>query len=127
MSSSYTLLVPLMLVSTISFLLLAKVTLYEKQMLNRLASPAHIGEFARGLLDRMTVRDAARKKPVSVIAENMLGAGDGEGREVQIPAELGEALAAVFSEPAYASLRGGLFRLDQGHGTIQVPAVSFHR
>ena len=45
----------------------------------------------------------------------MLGAGDGEGREVQIPAELGEALAAVFSEPAYASLRGGLFRLDQGH------------
>jgi len=30
----------------------------------------------------------------------MLGAGDGEGREVQIPAELGEALAAVFSEPA---------------------------
>ena len=45
----------------------------------------------------------------------MLGTGDGEGREVQIPAELGEALAAVFSEPAYASLRGGLFRLDQGH------------
>lgn len=71
MSSSYTLLVPLMLVSTISFLLLSKVTLYEKQMLNRLSSPAHIGEFARGLLDRMTVQDAARKKPVSVIAENM--------------------------------------------------------
>lgn len=41
--------------------------------------------------------------------------GDGEGREVQIPAELGEALAGVFSEPAYASLRGALFRLDQGH------------
>ncbi len=37
----------------------------------QLASPAHIGEFARGLLDRMAVRDAARKKPVSVIAENM--------------------------------------------------------
>lgn len=37
----------------------------------RLASPAHIGEFARGLLDRMAVRNAARKKPVSVIAENM--------------------------------------------------------
>jgi molybdate transport system regulatory protein len=45
----------------------------------------------------------------------MLGTGDGEGREVQIPAELGEALSAVFSEPAYASLRGTLFRLDQGH------------
>lgn len=43
------------------------------------------------------------------------GGGDGEGREVQIPAELGEALSGVFSEPAYASLRGNLFRLDQGH------------
>jgi molybdate transport system regulatory protein len=45
----------------------------------------------------------------------MLGGGDGEGREVQIPSELGEALSGVFSEPAYASLRGSLFRLDQGH------------
>ena len=46
----------------------------------------------------------------------MLGGGEeGPGREVQIPAELGEALAAVFDDPAYASLRGGLFRLDQGH------------
>jgi len=45
----------------------------------------------------------------------MLGGGDAEGREVQIPAELGEALAAVFDDPAYASLRGGLFKLDQGH------------
>ena len=46
----------------------------------------------------------------------MLGGGeDGPGREVQIPAELGEALAAVFDNPAYAGLRGTLFRLDQGH------------
>lgn len=45
----------------------------------------------------------------------MLGHGDGEGREVQIPAELGDALAAVFDDPAYATLRGQLFRLDQGH------------
>ncbi|OLN25799.1 DNA-binding domain of ModE / Molybdate-binding domain of ModE [Desulfovibrio sp. DV] len=46
----------------------------------------------------------------------VLGGGEeGVGREVQIPAELGEALAAVFDDPAYASLRGGLMRLDQGH------------
>ncbi|MGE4539248.1 MAG: chloride channel protein [Desulfovibrio sp.] len=72
MCSSYTLLVPLLLVSTITFLLLPhKVTLYEKQMDNRLASPAHIGEFARGILSRMTVGEAIRQRPVSVIAENM--------------------------------------------------------
>jgi molybdate transport system regulatory protein len=45
----------------------------------------------------------------------MLGGGDGEGREVQIPAELGDALGAVFEDPAYGSLRGMLFKLDQGH------------
>lgn len=45
----------------------------------------------------------------------MLGGSDGEGREVQIPSELGEALSSVFSEPAYSSLRGSLFHLDQGH------------
>jgi len=71
MSSSYTLLVPLMLVSTISYLLLSKVSLYEKQFMNRLASPAHVNEFARALLEKMYVKDAAPKKPVSVIAENM--------------------------------------------------------
>jgi molybdate transport system regulatory protein len=43
------------------------------------------------------------------------GHGEGEGREVQIPAELGEALATVFANPAYVSLRGILFKLDQGH------------
>ena len=46
----------------------------------------------------------------------MLGGNDGgEGREVQIPSELGEALGAVFAEPAYTSMRGSLFHLDQGH------------
>jgi molybdate transport system regulatory protein len=46
----------------------------------------------------------------------MLGGGEGdEGREVQIPAELGEALGAVFEDSAYAALRGTLFKLDQGH------------
>jgi chloride channel protein, CIC family len=71
MSQSYTLLVPLMLVSTISYLLLSKVSLYEKQFMNRLASPAHVNEFARGLLEKMYVKDAVKKKAVSVIAENM--------------------------------------------------------
>ncbi len=71
MSSSYTLLVPLMLVSTISYLLLGKTSLYEKQYMNRLASPAHLNEFAKGLLERMLVKEAVRKRPVSVVAENM--------------------------------------------------------
>lgn len=49
------------------------------------------------------------------LSVNFSGGNGGEGREVQIPAELGDALAAVFDDPAYGSLRGNLFHLDQGH------------
>ncbi len=71
MSSSYTLLVPLMLVSSISYLLLRKVSLYEKQLTSRLASPAHVTEFSRGLLERFYVYEAAKIRPVSRIPEEM--------------------------------------------------------
>ncbi|PWB67962.1 MAG: chloride channel protein, partial [Deltaproteobacteria bacterium] len=71
MSASYTLLVPLMLVSSISYLLLRKTSLYEKQQLTRLASPAHLTEFARGLLEKIYVRDAVRMHPVTLIPEDM--------------------------------------------------------
>jgi CIC family chloride channel protein len=60
-----------MLVSTISFLLLGKVGLYEKQVATRLASPAHMTEFARGLLEGMYVEDVVQPQPVMVIPENM--------------------------------------------------------
>lgn len=71
MSSSYTLLVPLMLVSTINYLMLSKVSLYEKQRINRIDSPAHMSEFARGLLGKMNVRDAVRTEHVGVLQENL--------------------------------------------------------
>ena len=71
MCASYTLLVPLMLVATISFLLLGRVSLYEKQVATMLASPAHMTEFARGLLEEMHVEEAVQPQPVMVIPENM--------------------------------------------------------
>ncbi|MGB7970648.1 MAG: chloride channel protein [Candidatus Deferrimicrobiaceae bacterium] len=71
MSSSYTLLVPLMLVSSISYLLLRKVSLYEKQLISRMASPAHVTEFSRGLLERISVHEAVKMRPVNRIPEEM--------------------------------------------------------
>jgi CIC family chloride channel protein len=71
MSASYTLLVPLMLVSAISYLFLGKISLYEKQLVTRLASPAHVGEFARGLLQEAQVREAIQGRNVVVIPETM--------------------------------------------------------
>ncbi|MBP2678902.1 MAG: Cl-channel voltage-gated family protein [Deltaproteobacteria bacterium] len=71
MSASYTLLVPLMLVSSISFLLLRNVSLYEKQQISRFASPAHLTEFARGMLERIRVRDAVHARPITVLPETL--------------------------------------------------------
>ena len=71
MCASYTLLVPLMLVSTVSYLLLGRVSLYEKQVVTRLASPAHVTEFARGLLEEMYVYEAVQPQSVTMIPENM--------------------------------------------------------
>ena len=71
MSSSYTLLVPLMLVSSISYMLLRGYSLYEKQLISRLASPAHVTEFSRGLLETFLVREAVRMREVCRIPEEM--------------------------------------------------------
>ncbi len=68
MTESYGLLVPMMLVSTVSFLFLRKVTLYEKQVPTRVDSPAHQGDFTVDLLRRIRVRDAMPKdrRPVLI-------------------------------------------------------------
>jgi len=71
MSASYTLLVPLMLVSSTSYLLLRNTSLYEKQQISRIASPAHLTEFARGMVEKIRVHEAVIERPVIRIPENM--------------------------------------------------------
>jgi CIC family chloride channel protein len=71
MSASYALLVPLMIVSSISYLLLRNVNLFEKQQISRFASPAHLTEFARGMLERIRVREAVHPQPITTIPESM--------------------------------------------------------
>jgi CIC family chloride channel protein len=58
MTGGYTLIVPLMIVSTISYLLLGETSLYEKQVSTRVDSPAHVGDFAIDILDHISVREA---------------------------------------------------------------------
>jgi Voltage gated chloride channel len=68
---SYTLLVPLMLVAALAYILLGSHSIYEKQLVDRLASPAHLREFARGVLENMPVHEAMVVRPVTLIPENM--------------------------------------------------------
>ncbi len=55
MSGSYGLLVPMMLVSSVAYLLTRGVSIYEAQVPARVDSPAHIGEFQIDVLERITV------------------------------------------------------------------------
>ncbi len=71
MSNSYSLLVPLMLVSSVSYLLLGRTSLYEKQVPAPIASPAHIGEYARDLMEELHVYEAVDQRPATVIPEDM--------------------------------------------------------
>jgi CIC family chloride channel protein len=71
MSASYTLLVPLMLVSSTSYLLLRNTNLYENQQISRIASPAHLTEFARGMLEKIRVHEATTERPILRIPEDM--------------------------------------------------------
>jgi CIC family chloride channel protein len=57
MSGSYGLLVPMMLVSSVAYLLTRGTSIYEAQVPGRVDSPAHIGEFQVDVLERLTVRE----------------------------------------------------------------------
>ena len=62
MTGGYNLILPMMIVSSLSYLLLGKTSLYEKQVATRVDSPAHIGDYAIDVMDRLTVRDAVAKE-----------------------------------------------------------------
>jgi CIC family chloride channel protein len=58
MTGGYSLIVPLMIVSVISYLLLGSTSLYEKQVPSRVDSPAHTGDFAVDILEHISVKEA---------------------------------------------------------------------
>jgi CIC family chloride channel protein len=72
MTGGYTLIVPMMIVSSLAYLLLGHVSLYEKQVPTRVDSPAHMGDYAVDIMDRLKVKDAlADGRVVETVQENM--------------------------------------------------------
>jgi CIC family chloride channel protein len=72
MTGGYSLIVPLMIVSTISYLLLGETSLYEKQVPTRVDSPAHTEDFAVDILEHISVKEALPlDRKVEVIPERM--------------------------------------------------------
>jgi CIC family chloride channel protein len=58
MTGGYSLIVPLLIVSSISYVLLGKYSLYEKQVSSRVDSPAHLGAFVTNILEHIAVKNA---------------------------------------------------------------------
>lgn len=72
MTGGYSLIVPMMIVSIISYLILGETSLYEKQVSTRIDSPAHVGDFAVDILDHLSVKDALPPdRRVETIPEDM--------------------------------------------------------
>ena len=72
MTGGYSLIVPLLIVSTISYLLLGEFSLYEKQVSTRVDSPAHLGDFATNILEHIPVKNALpADRKVEMIPEEM--------------------------------------------------------
>jgi len=66
MTGNYNLLVPSMLVCAISFLALRRWSIYERQVPNRLSSPAHLGEMAVDVLQGLPIKEWVNRNVVTV-------------------------------------------------------------
>ncbi|MCH2213032.1 MAG: chloride channel protein [Fuerstiella sp.] len=72
MTGSYQLLLPAMWVSTLCFLMSQRWTLYDRQVRNRLESPAHRGDFLIDVLEGITVNDVYRRdRQIDTVSESM--------------------------------------------------------
>ncbi len=72
MTDSYQLLLPSLLVCSVAYLAAQRWTIYEKQPKNRIASPAHAGEFFVDILQAIHVRDLVEQiRKVRMIPEDM--------------------------------------------------------
>ena len=72
MTGGYSLILPMMVVSALSYLLLGKTTLYEKQVATRVDSPAHVGDYSVDIMDHLLVREAVvPDSKVETIPEDM--------------------------------------------------------
>ncbi|MDY6855948.1 MAG: chloride channel protein [Thermodesulfobacteriota bacterium] len=67
MTGSYGLLVPLMLSSSIAYLFSKRWNIYEKQVSDRVDSPAHLGDFVVDILAGLKVKDALKNRRKMVL------------------------------------------------------------
>jgi CIC family chloride channel protein len=116
MSGSYNLLVPMMLVTSVAFLLTRGASIYEAQVPRRVDSPAHIGDFQVDVLERLVVRDVMDPEQ-SVIA---VPPGTPFNRVLEIVAESEQHAFPVVSEDGVVE---GVFSVTDVRRVMASPEV----
>ncbi|MFO7965692.1 MAG: chloride channel protein [Desulfobacterales bacterium] len=72
MTNSYHLLLPSLLVCSVTYLAAQRWTIFEKQVKNKIASPAHAGDFFMDVLETIRVKDLMHLvKKVDIVPQNM--------------------------------------------------------
>jgi CIC family chloride channel protein len=71
MTQGYSLIAPLMLVSVISILFNRRHSIYKNQVLSRMHSPAHIGDFTVNILAEMSVCDVYKPESIPAVHKTM--------------------------------------------------------
>lgn len=72
MTAGYALLVPLMLVTAVTYIISPKQrSIYENQVFSRADSPAHVGDFVTDVLKSITVRNVLKDKTMATIEEHL--------------------------------------------------------
>lgn len=72
MTGEFSMIVPAMIATSIAYLITGNITIYESQVENRAASPAHRAEFTIPLVQQITVGDSMRRRVISAAPEETL-------------------------------------------------------
>lgn len=116
MSGSYNLLVPLMLVCSVTFLLTRGVSIYEAQVPTRIDSPAHIGELQLDILEKLTVREVLEPGQELIT----VAPGTPFGRIIELVAETDQHAFPVVDDDG---LVVGLFSMTDVRRMMATPEV----
>lgn len=131
MTGEFTMIVPAMIATSISYLVTGNTTIYESQVATRADSPAHRGEYTIPLIQALTVGQAMRDAVVARLdmpLAEAVGLADGDRQQVIAVVDDGRLVGAL---PVVEHLQGGsdgrtVRDVMQPVGLVAFPVESLH-
>ena len=133
MTGEFTMIVPAMIATSVSYLITGSISIYESQVATRGASSAHRGEFTIPLIQTVTVEQAMRVSPQTIPPSMRVDEADALLREHDlrgVPVVQNDALIGIFttSDALRATLDGVTHVVDAMRRDLVVayPTDSLH-